>query len=136
MDAVAWALSGDEWRLMWGRRSVASVWTNGTWHTWDRVSTGGENASEPTVERAKREALAALVRQNLNPCRGWARHSARCARAIELECARHLAIEAGDSTYYEGRVLKAAAEWLENPCGYLTDSLRGAVSEMQKRRKP
>ncbi|MGV3515600.1 hypothetical protein [Luteitalea sp.] len=46
-------------------RGRASVWSNATWHTWDRYGTGGENSREATVEDAMREAEAALIRQ------GW-----------------------------------------------------------------
>lgn len=53
---------------------LATVWPNGVWHTWDANGIGGENASEPTVELAKREALAALQRQHIRPIKGWARH--------------------------------------------------------------
>lgn len=38
---------------------------NFTWHTWDRHGTGGENASDPTLEKAMQEAELALLRQ------GW-----------------------------------------------------------------
>jgi len=98
-----------EHRLMWGTACVASVWSNGTWHTWDRQSTGGENASEPTVERAKREALAALVRQNARPYKGWQAHAPRCAAAIVRACA--LAWAQSPVTYQEARVLHAALSW-------------------------
>jgi hypothetical protein len=130
---VAWQLTGNEWRLMWGRRSVASVWVTGTWHTWDRVGVGGENASEPTIERAKRETLDALVRQNIQPYKGWARHSVRCARAIERECAHHHAIEAGRVSYEEGRVLKAAEAWKAGET-WATQRLIDAVEAMRARR--
>jgi hypothetical protein len=46
-------------------RGRASVWNNGTWHTWDRAGVGGENSREATVEDAMRAAEAALIRQ------GW-----------------------------------------------------------------
>lgn len=45
------------------KTSAATVWTNGTWHTWDENGTGGENASEPTVEQAKRAAALSAHRQ-------------------------------------------------------------------------
>lgn len=44
---------------------AATVWTNGTWHTWDVAGIGGENSSESTVEAAMREALASVIHQ------GW-----------------------------------------------------------------
>jgi hypothetical protein len=44
---------------------VATVWGNGTWHTWDEHGTGGENASEFTVEESKAQAEKAVLRQ------GW-----------------------------------------------------------------
>ena len=51
---------------------AAQVWTNGTWHTWDLCGVGGENASEPDVEAAMREALASVVAQGFavtpEPC--------------------------------------------------------------------
>lgn len=56
-----------EWQLMVtldGRsRSAATVWANGTWHTWDRFGIGGENSQESTVERAKIEAAASAIAQ-------------------------------------------------------------------------
>lgn len=97
-----------QWDLRWGRHSVATVWSTGTWHTWDRLHTGGENASEPTIERAKRAALIALVRQNDRPYRDWARHSTRCAAAIQRECALYVSRA---PLYEEGDVLKAADAW-------------------------
>lgn len=59
-----------EWRLIVGRlmgrrkqRCVASVWDNGTWHTWDQRGIGGENSVEDSVERAKIEAAASAISQ-------------------------------------------------------------------------
>lgn len=80
------------WKLAWSRRldgtldcfsvdrvgvqgtNLATVWRNGTWHTWDAHGTGGENSHESDVEAAKREAVAALVRQHVSPIQGWAQH--------------------------------------------------------------
>lgn len=62
-----------------GDRDAASVWSNGTWHTWDRNGTGGENASEPTVELAKRAAEEALARQHVHPYKDWAQHPSALA---------------------------------------------------------
>jgi protein gp37 len=46
---------------------AATVWPNGTWHTWDRNGVGGENDTEPTIEQAKAEALAAVLRAAYHP---------------------------------------------------------------------
>ncbi len=54
--------------------SFATVWPNGTWHTWDADGVGGENDSEPTVEAARAAALEALARQHVRPIKGWRRH--------------------------------------------------------------
>ena len=64
MGLVYWKRVGDEWRLQVGMvRHVATVWDNGTWHTWDRRGTGGENDVEATVARAKIEAAASAIAQ-------------------------------------------------------------------------
>lgn len=66
---VRWIQRADkgEWRLTvmqdGDMRLVATVWTNGVWHTWDRDGIGGENDSEETVERAKIEAAASAIAQ-------------------------------------------------------------------------
>ena len=61
---VYWRRVGNEWRLYVSKlQYVATVWDNGTWHTWDRLGTGGENAAEETVERAKVEAAASAIAQ-------------------------------------------------------------------------
>jgi hypothetical protein len=65
-----WWYKPADWELVIharGEKATASVWRNGTWHTFDRKGTGGENGREATVEDAKREAEAALIRQ------GWGR---------------------------------------------------------------
>lgn len=59
---------GPHWNLiiktmMGTHRAVATVWENGTWHTWDQWGTGGENSSEGTVQRAKVEAAASAIEQ-------------------------------------------------------------------------
>ncbi len=51
----------------WTRRHVATVWSNGVWHTWDRCGIGGENASCPSVRDAKSMALASAVEQGFVP---------------------------------------------------------------------
>jgi hypothetical protein len=71
----AWWHKPADWELIIKGKGRASVWLNGTWHTWDAHGIGGENACEATVEDAKREAEAALIRQ------GWAKaHPARQAQ--------------------------------------------------------
>lgn len=40
---------------------AATVWGNGTWHSWDRQGVGGENSQEDTVAEAKRQAFAAVA---------------------------------------------------------------------------
>lgn len=66
--------SGDLWAWTWARewtlrlssgRVVATVWPNGTWHTWGPDGTGGENSREETPEMAAVEAFKAVKRQ------GW-----------------------------------------------------------------
>lgn len=55
-----------EYRLCFGRRKprcVATVWENGTWHTWDKNGVGGENSVEIDVRRAKIEASASAIEQ-------------------------------------------------------------------------
>ena len=55
------------WMLMVrdGRKTymAAKVWSNGTWHTFDRNGVGGENWSEPTVKQARVEAAALAIAQ-------------------------------------------------------------------------
>ncbi len=46
-------------------RARATVWPNGTWHTWGKDGAGGENDKEVDISDAKREAFHALERQ------GW-----------------------------------------------------------------
>lgn len=51
---------------LFGRRKqrlVATVYENGTWHTWDERGVGGENSREKTVEEAKVQALCSAVMQ-------------------------------------------------------------------------
>lgn len=51
-----------------GRHCLATVWLRQagfgghTWHVWDRHGVGGENSSEPTIDRALAEARAAVIR--------------------------------------------------------------------------
>jgi hypothetical protein len=54
-----------DWELSQNGKGRCSVWLNGIWHTWDKQSTGGENAREDSVEAAKAAAEDAIVRQ------GW-----------------------------------------------------------------
>jgi hypothetical protein len=69
---------GRVWHLKDGqKRDRATIWEHGggldgdfVWHTWDEFGTGGENASAPTLERAKDECVAAIVRQDWAPG-GW-----------------------------------------------------------------
>lgn len=61
-DPSEWNL----WLRLPGRkrgRLVATAWSNGTWHTWDRRGIGGWNASEPDLQRAKEIAAGAAVCQ-------------------------------------------------------------------------
>lgn len=51
------------WSQKW-----ATVWDNGTWHTWDANGVGGENACEDDVESAKAWALKCALRQGFIPC--------------------------------------------------------------------
>ena len=55
-------------------RERATIWQNGpacfTWHTWDEEGTGGENAEDDTLDRAKDSCIAAIVRQGWAPG-GW-----------------------------------------------------------------
>jgi len=67
LDAVFFSKTGK-------RSELATVWSNGVWHTWDANGTGGENSQEPTVAGAQAEALKALARQHVSPIKGWARH--------------------------------------------------------------
>lgn len=43
--------------------SVATVYYNGVWYTWDTYGIGGENSKEDTAEHAKIEAEAAAIAQ-------------------------------------------------------------------------
>lgn len=47
--------------------NLATVYTDGTWFTWDANGTGGENGKAPDVETAKVRAIKALVRQPRSP---------------------------------------------------------------------
>jgi hypothetical protein len=51
------------WMPTYRKRVVATVWTNGTWHTWDENGVGGENSNEKTVEEAKRQAGGSAILQ-------------------------------------------------------------------------
>jgi hypothetical protein len=68
----------------YGRREVAlfdghgrercTIWEQRhggwVWHTWDERGTGGENSEHANLNRAKDEAVAAIVRQGWAPG-GW-----------------------------------------------------------------
>jgi hypothetical protein len=66
---VRWSLSRDDdgdfqWDLLrTDGTPAATVWENGTWHTWDQDGTGGENSSQDTVSNAKMEALLSAINQ-------------------------------------------------------------------------
>jgi len=72
---VEWAISARdvdgkpiEWQLMVSlpeipARCVATVWKNGTWHTWDREGTGGGNDVEDSPKQARVEAAASAIEQ-------------------------------------------------------------------------
>jgi hypothetical protein len=64
---VRWIAYGDGFDLEVGRgkhpRCVATVWANGTWCTWNRSGSGGENDREETVKQAKVEAAASAIAQ-------------------------------------------------------------------------
>lgn len=53
-----------EWSLLDGRGRVrATVWDNGTWHTWDEDGVGGENGVCEFRDDARDQVVAAIVRQ-------------------------------------------------------------------------
>lgn len=61
---VSWCKEGSEWNLrVRGKRSVATVFENGSWFTWDRDGVGGENSQEETVYKAKLQAAASAIDQ-------------------------------------------------------------------------
>jgi hypothetical protein len=66
---VRWSLSRDDdggfqWDLLrTDGTSAATVWENGTWHTWDQNGTGGENSSQDTVSNAQMAALLSAINQ-------------------------------------------------------------------------
>lgn len=63
MKKVRWLRCRDGWELRCGKRVVANVYDNGTWHTWDQNGTGGENSQERSILMAKVEAEASVIRQ-------------------------------------------------------------------------
>lgn len=74
LRGLAWKWSEREqgWNLMQDGHSHATVWPNGTWHTWDADGVGGENSVCKYAEvmpfenrhfAAKREAWEACERQ-------------------------------------------------------------------------
>jgi len=62
---LQWVWSDDrhEWNLKHDGRTVATVWDNGYWHTWDHQGIGGENSVEETVKQAKIEAASSAIEQ-------------------------------------------------------------------------
>ena len=62
-----WRDGPQEWHLQTTAigRNRATVWPNGTWHTWNCEGCGGENSSERSVEKAKRNAYYSAIDQ------GW-----------------------------------------------------------------
>jgi hypothetical protein len=59
-----WVRVGDHWELRTpGGRNAATVWDNGTWHTWDRRGVGMENEEASTPERAKWIAYCSVLGQ-------------------------------------------------------------------------
>lgn len=72
----AWTLSRTgTWELKNGQGDTrASIWLTGsgeyTWHTWNENGTGGENDGALTLNQAKDECVAAIVRQGWAPG-GW-----------------------------------------------------------------
>ncbi len=44
-------------------RSCATVWNNGTWHTWNKLGIGGENSKETSVSLAMKEAKLSAISQ-------------------------------------------------------------------------
>ena len=69
---------GGIWYLRDGHgRDRATIWQNGenrfTWHTWDDRGTGGENSETTSLDDAKRQCVAAIVRQGWAPG-GWEVH--------------------------------------------------------------
>lgn len=58
------------WNLiMPSGKPAATVWDNGTWHTWDTDGVGGENDVEKSIGEAKRQAVAAVVAQGFHEIR-------------------------------------------------------------------
>lgn len=49
---------------------AATAWDNGTWHTWDRRGTGGENSKQRRLFSALEEAFRATIVQGWH---GWGR---------------------------------------------------------------
>ena len=64
-------LEGIGWVLLDGRGRIrANVWSNGTWHTWDTDSVGGENGEgegRNKIQDAMDQVMAAVVRQGWTP---------------------------------------------------------------------
>ena len=67
MQLSKWVFDEKEncWELVVkGRKCpAATVWNNGTWHTWDRDGVGGENSKEESVHKAKIESSASAIMQ-------------------------------------------------------------------------
>ena len=53
-----------EYRRWFGYgRSIATVWANGVWHTWDKDGCGGENGKESSIAKAQFIAGNCAIRQ-------------------------------------------------------------------------
>lgn len=57
---------GSEKLMVTKTRHAATVWPNGTWHTWDDDGVGGENGCALTVTQAKQEAEESVVWQGFH----------------------------------------------------------------------
>ncbi len=61
-------LEPEIWRLIDGRGDIrGTIWSNGTWHSWEPDGTGAENGKCETVQDAKDQLVAAVVRQEWTP---------------------------------------------------------------------
>ena len=57
-----WNKGADATWSLWSPAGLlaATVYQNGTWHTWDEDGVGGQNDSENLIGEAKRQAWASL----------------------------------------------------------------------------
>ena len=65
---VRWDWCCDDGKYHWelsraDGTSAATVWENGSWHTWDQDGVGGENSREDTVSESKIEAMLSAINQ-------------------------------------------------------------------------